>query len=199
MTDIDDRNSFGIDGVSPAPDLMAPVHGFRDWRITDAGLCSPRTDMVWESTTVRAHCRPQNADDFVRGAHDAPGRDCNCGIHVQYAFSPEFSKVDYQGVSGVVTVWGHVEAHEHGMRAEFARLQVLGLYARWTRRQKDAVRDLAERLDVDLVDLYELPDAAHAYATPMPTALIPGHGAWTPRRRPLAPIERRERLVIVGH
>jgi len=195
MTDLDD--SFSSGAGAAAPDLLAPVHVFRDWRVTDAGLCSPRTDTVWETRTIRAHCRPQTADDFVRDRHEAPGSACNCGIHALYAFSPEFSKVDYQGVSGAVTVWGYVQAHRHGVRAEYARVEVLGFYSRWTRRQKEAVRDLADRVEIDLVDLYDVEAAAHEYASPMPEVLIPREPARA-ARLPLAPTGSRARLVIVG-
>jgi hypothetical protein len=152
----------------PAPDLLGPVFGFRDWRVTDEGLCSPRTGVVWTNRVHEAVCRPRTPEDFVRPPHPAPGRDCTCGVHAAYYASDEMSKVDHRGVSGIVTVWGRVEAHAHGMRAEFARAEALGVYARWTRRQKRAVADVAEALEVDLVDLADLADAAHAYATPLP-------------------------------
>ena len=161
------------DGLPPSaePDLLGPVFGFRDWRVTDEGLCSPRTGVVWTSRALRAVCLPRTAEDFVRPPHEAPGRDCTCGIHASYYPSDKASTVDHRGVSGIVAVWGRVEAHAHGMRAEFARAEAFGVYARWTRRQKLAVQRVAEELEVDLVDLTELADAAHRYATPLPAGL----------------------------
>jgi hypothetical protein len=157
----------------PPPDLLGPVFGFRDWRVTEEGLCSPMTGAVWTSRVLRAVCRPRTADDLLRPPHRAPGRDCTCGVHAAYYPSARASTVDYRGVSGIVTLWGRVEAHEQGMRAEFARVEAFGVYERWTRRQKLAVARVAEDLEVDLVDLSELADAAHAYATPLPGAGAP--------------------------
>jgi hypothetical protein len=59
------------------------------------------------------------------------------------------------------------------MRAEFARVEAFGVYERWTSRQKLAVARIADALGVDLVDLPDLADAAHAYATPLPGAGAP--------------------------
>ena len=157
-----------------APDVIAPVVGFRDWRIIDERLCSPRTGLVWIDRVMRAECRPRTAEDFVRDTHRAPGHGCSCGLHAYYEASEEASKVDWRGVSGIVTVWGRIEAHVAGMRAEYARVEALGVYRRWTRRQKDAVTTVAADLGIDLFELGELPQAAQRYGAPLPPALVPG-------------------------
>jgi hypothetical protein len=156
-----------------APDLLAPVFGFRDWVVVDDELCSPRTGLVWETAVQRAECRPQTMEDFVRPRHPAPGSDCQCGLHASYEPDEKISMVDHRGVSGIVTVWGRVEAGARGMRAELARVEALAVYAHWTRRQTLAVRRVADSLGADVVDLPDLRVAARAYATPLPPTLLP--------------------------
>jgi hypothetical protein len=157
------------------------VFGFRDWRVVEGALSSPRTGLVWDSPVQRAECRPQSAEDFVRPLHPAPASDCTCGLHAYYEPSEETSKVDHRGVTGIVTVWGRVEAGARGMRAELARVEALALYVHWTRRQTFAVRDVADELGADLVDLRDLREAARAYATPLPPTLLPGGGPTSQR------------------
>jgi hypothetical protein len=179
-----------------APDLIEPVVGYRDWRVTDAGLVSPRAERVWRTATMHAACHPRRLEDFVLPPHAAPHPDCNCGIHAYYRFNPQASKVDHRGVCGIVSLWGRIEAHENGMRAEWARVEALGVFARWTARQKNAVRAVADELHCDLHDLADLPAAAPSYGSPLPEVLRPGR----PRRRrpqPAAPTSPR-RLVIAA-
>jgi hypothetical protein len=159
--------------LPPAPDLLAPVHAFRDWHALPEGLTSPRTGVTWASPVLTAECRPRTAEDLVRPSHHAPGHDCSCGIRGYFHPNRDTSKVDFQGVTGVITAWGQVEVHEDGIRAEFARVQALGVYSRWTRRQKAMVSAIAGDLGVDLVDLRDLEAAAAYYATPVPAALVP--------------------------
>jgi hypothetical protein len=185
--------------LPPAPDLLAPVYAFRDWHALPEGLASPRTGVTWTSPMLTAECRPRTAEDLVRPSHRAPGRDCNCGIHGYFHPNHDTSKVDFQGVTGVITAWGQVEVHEDGIRAEFARVEALGVYSRWTRRQKAAVSSIAGDLGVDLVDMRDLQDAAAYYATPVPAALVPR--AEKVRRAGRARIVRPapSRVLIFGH
>jgi hypothetical protein len=176
-----------LPSLPSAPDLLAPVSGFRDWHVKADGLCSPRTGVPWSGRVLQAECRPRTADDLIRPAHRAPGHECGCGIHAYYEPSDETSKISYTGVSGIVSAWGDVEIHAGGFRAEFARVEALGVYARWSERQKSAVQRIAATLGVDIVDLYDLADAAASYATPMPQQLIPSG------KRGLASIRRRRR------
>jgi hypothetical protein len=188
--------------VPTAPDLLAPVHAFRDWRVTPDGLLSPRTGVPWTGRVMAATCHPCTAEDFIQPPHRAPGQACHCGIHAYFRPNYETSRVDYTGVTGIVTVWGHVQVHEHGLRAEFARVEAMGVYSRWTRRQKALVDEVAGLLGVDVVDLRELEAVAHDYATPVPASLAPARLAPAPerarRRRRLRTPSGARRLVIVG-
>jgi hypothetical protein len=181
----------------PTPDLLAPVHAFRDWRVTDEGLSSPRTGAAWTSRVLAAECRPRTPEQFVQPRHRAPGQDCSCGVHAYFRPNWETSKINYTGVTGVVTMWGQVEVHADGVRGEFARIEALGIYSRWTRRQKAAVYGIAEALDVDLVDLYELQHVARRYGAPVPPALVPSPATGRRRRRTARPARRQ--VLIFGH
>jgi hypothetical protein len=74
-------------------------------------------------------------------------------------------------VRGAVVLWGRIELHQRGMRAEFARIVTLALPS--SRRHADAVARLAEALDVEAVRTRDLPAAALAYGEPLEPTLIP--------------------------
>jgi hypothetical protein len=118
-------------------------------------------------------------------------------VHAYFQPGYETSKVDYTGVTGIVTVWGQVEVHVDGLRAEFARIEALGVYSRWTRRQKSAVFEVADELDVDLVDLYELERAATRYGTAVPAPFLPARVSKSQGARKGGRLPRS--VVIFGH
>jgi hypothetical protein len=161
-----------------APDLTAPVVGFRNWRIMRDGprrgeLSSPFIPVAWPEPVLQAECRRfGRAEELLEAPHSAPEPACGCGICAYHSSTAGFSKVDHLGVSGIVTVWGRIVADSAGMRAEQVRIAALGFYARWTRPHKQAVRQVAERLGVDLVDLPELEAAAHDYGETLPPSLL---------------------------
>jgi hypothetical protein len=163
---------------SVAPDLTAPVVGFRNWRIMRDGprigeLSSPFIPVTWQEPVLRAECRRfGRAEDLLEAPHSAPEPACGCGICAYHSPTADFSKVDHLGVSGIVTVWGRIVADNVGMQAEQVRIAALGLYSRWTRRQQHAVREVADRLGVDLVDLADLSAAARDYGETLPPSLL---------------------------
>jgi hypothetical protein len=166
-------------GESRLPDLIEPIVGFRNWRIFRAGpaagvLSSPFLPVSWSQRVVRAECRSwRSPDDLLRTPHTAPDPDCGCGIRAYRTPTSNFSKVDYRAVSGIVTLWGRIEIDREEMRAQLARVEALGIYDRWSRRQQEAVREVAGSLGVDLVDLHELGVAAASYgALPPPSLLV---------------------------
>lgn len=161
-----------------APDLTAPVVGFRNWRIMRDGprrgeLSSPFIPIAWPGPVLRAECRRfGRAEDLLEAPHAAPEPACGCGICAYHSPTADFSKVDYLGVSGIVTVWGRIVADNAGMRAEQVRIAALGLYSRWTGRQRQAVREVADRFGVDVVDLADLAAAAGDYGETLPSSLL---------------------------
>jgi hypothetical protein len=175
--------------VTDAPDLVAPVVGFRDWRILDGQFYSRHLPVVWSEPLMAARCRPQAGARFMASTdpapHRAPGPDCSCGVYAYYRPTGDAPLVDVRAVSGIVTVWGNVETHADGMRAEFARVEAIAVYSRWPSWKRDEVRAAAETIGVDLVDQDELEAAAARYGEPMPAALIPSPEP-EPRRRRLS-------------
>ncbi|HEY6695284.1 MAG TPA: hypothetical protein VI006_20695, partial [Solirubrobacteraceae bacterium] len=165
-------------GHPHAPDLIEPVVGFRNWRILRTGpargeLSSPYFPVTWSEPVMRAECRRwRTPEALLDTPHAAPQPECGCGICAYHAPTGEFSKVDYRAVSGVVTVWGRIEIGADEMRAELARVEALAMYSRWSRRQRDAVQEVAANLGVELVDLRELGAAAASYGAPPPASLL---------------------------
>jgi hypothetical protein len=165
-------------GHRHTPDLIAPVVGFRNWRILRSGpaageLSSPYFPVAWSDPVMRAECRRwRTAEALLDSAHPAPHSECGCGIRAYHTPTGDFSKVDYLGVSGIVTVWGRIEIGADEMRAEMARVEALAVYSRWSRRQRDAVEEVAANLGAELVDLQELSAAAASYGAPPPASLL---------------------------
>jgi hypothetical protein len=69
---------------------------------------------------------------------------------------------EWEWVEGIVTVWGRLEAHADGLRAEHARVEALA-----------GRPDIAARLGVDVVDRAALRDEAERYGAPLPPSLLP--------------------------
>ena len=74
-------------------------------------------------------------------------------------------------VRGAVVLWGRIELHRLGMRAEFARIVTLALPS--SHRHADVVVHVAELLDVEAVRARDLPAATLAYGQPLEPTLIP--------------------------
>lgn len=165
-------------GNGHAPDLIEPVVGFRNWRILRTGpargeLSSPYFPVAWSEPVMRAECRRwRTPEALLDTPHVAPQSECGCGIRAYHTPTGDFSKVDYRAVSGIVTVWGRIEIGADEMRAELARVEALAVYSRWSRRQRDAVRDVAANLGAELVDLRELGTAAASFGAPPPASLL---------------------------
>ena len=69
------------------------------------------------------------------------------------------------GVEGIVAVWGRVESHRDGLRAQHARVCALG--------RRPGAEAIAGCLGVDLLETGELEAAAGAYGAPLPASLVP--------------------------
>lgn len=172
--------------MSRAPDLIEPVVGFRDWRVEDGQLASRHLPMLWTEQTMRAECFPIGgyafASELDPETHEAPGVSCSCGIYAWHRPQGEFSIVDVRGVTGIVTLWGTLQAYAEGMRAEYARVEALAVYDRWTAAKKSLVGGIASALGADLVELERLPEASRDYGQPIPDEMLPQEGS-APRRR----------------
>ena len=137
-----------------------PVVGFRNWRIVDGVLTSPHSGTAWLEPILCATCLRAGA------AHAPPHPECDCGVSAYHEPQLRHSTVDFRGVSGIVTLWGRVEVHPDRVRGEFARVEALALYSRWSWRQHHAVAAVARELGAELIDLREQAEAAESYQRP---------------------------------
>lgn len=164
-------------GESIAPDLTRPIIGYRDWVQVGDEILSPLARTRWEAGPMQAECLPscRGARGLWRtaSAHAGPAPDpgCACGIYALFAPSRPRGRERLALVRGAVVLWGRIELHQRGMRAEFARIVTLALPS--SRRHAEAVARVAELLDVEAVRTRELPVAALAYGEPLEPTLIP--------------------------
>jgi hypothetical protein len=76
-------------------------------------------------------------------------------------------------ITGIVTLWGKIEVHRDGMRAEHARIGALAYLKDLGKDHERRVREIAEYLGVDVVEQSELALAAAEYGKPLPREMIP--------------------------
>lgn len=154
-----------------APDFIEPVLGFRAWRLRDEELVSPYVDTPWTGEPLRARCLRERVHFRPASApHEepAPMPRCACGIYAY--FDPvDRSGGDPQFIRGAVVVWGRIEVHAEGMRAEYARAVVLAEPADWRKRRE--LQRVAERLGVEAVPMADLRRAAARYGRRLPDEL----------------------------
>ena len=151
-------------------DPVQPIVAFKTFRIIDGELRSRHLPVTWRTPVMEADCYRdlptpfRSTSRYVHEPHTAPHPDCSCGITAEYTPDLRFPKVDFQGVTAVVALWGAIEAESAGyLRAEAARVCALGLYAHASLRQRAAVADVAADMEADVVDLRELAHAAQHY------------------------------------
>lgn len=161
-----------------APDLIAPVIGFRQWRLDTDGLRSIASDETWRDPMLVARC--------LVGDHPkepSPVSACSCGIHAWYEPCPRAASAPTRNyIAGAVVMWGAIELHASGMRAQHCRIIALALrLSRWTKH--DRVIETARRFGIPAVRHRELRAVAAQYGAPIPVELRP------PTRT--TPVERR--------
>jgi hypothetical protein len=155
-----------------APDLIVPVIGFRQWRMSEEGLLSVACDERWREATLVARCLAGGD----RGGHlqkVSPVSACSCGIYAWYEPCPRTASAptrDY--VAGAVVLWGAIELHMSGMRAQYCRMVALALpLSPWGKR--DRLIDIAGRLGVPTVCHRDLKTIAGRHGSPVPAELRP--------------------------
>lgn len=158
-----------------APDLIEPVAGFRAWRVIDGELRSPYVDVVWRERVLRAACYRRRPDQDRIPCHSAPERDCGCGIYAYHDLDSVLmpSVPVTRTVLGIVTVWGTVQVHADGLRAEYACLRALAFRSGWGGTLNRDTQRIAHGLGADLVEPDELEEAAIAYGGSVPQHLLP--------------------------
>jgi hypothetical protein len=129
------------------PDGIDPIVGYRMWGYTSEGgrvelhsLMCPGGGCPWEATAsdwVVASCglflglkvlMPELDDERFRLAHEVPGDECRCGFYAMSSLRGLLAEGDPRvmhsegAVLGRVALAGKVVEHEHGYRAERARI-----------------------------------------------------------------------------
>ena len=132
-------------GDTVAPDLMVPLVGFRQWRMTDGALASVYDGAQWPEGRLTARCDRGHTPDQV------PAKDCGCGVYAYYDPCPRTaSAMTPDLIGGAVVVWGRIEAHIYGMRGRHARIVAVELPLSRGRKRR-AVIEATERLGVPAV------------------------------------------------
>ena len=164
------RHLVGLDGPSEtlAPDLVERVIGYRQWRIHDGELWSVHTWDRWTAEAMTATCNAAREHD-----EPPPVNGCTCGLYARYTPVPRTASAATPDlVSGAVALWGRLELHAHGMRAEHARLLALALpLTPGPKRRR--VRDVAATLGVPAVPARRLQAEALRHGRPIPPAMRP--------------------------
>jgi hypothetical protein len=164
--------------VSAAPDLIEPVIGFRKWRLVGDHLTSPYIPLRWDEPVIHARCFPANrtllfGEGWLEEPHQAPHPRCKCGVYAWHELPRRSPVPDPDRAFGVVALWGRIEAHASGMRAEHAAIRALGLGSGLGRAYAHGMAAIADRLGVRLVAEAALSEAAHEHGAPLPPALLP--------------------------
>ena len=165
--------------MSRAPDLAGHVVGFRKWKVVGDHLSSPYIPFRWDSPTVQAACYPANrnllfGEGWLETPHDAPDPRCKCGIYAYYRPAPRGPIPDRSRIFGVVRLWGRMEVHPEGMRAEHASIQALAYCGELGARHRRQIEAIASGLAVDCIEHSALARAADQYGSPLPATLRPG-------------------------
>ena len=175
--------------MSDAPDLIAPIIGYRQWRVTRNAAGEPELssggigDAAWTPSTNRAECKltqlaaagtyspSQTVAEGGERPHEAPGADCSCGMYGTHALDePEDSTLP----TGAIVAWGRIEVHRSGLRAEYARVAVLGMpKVVRSDAQRELVEAAAARYGVPCVPGDRVEEAARELGSPVPASLLP--------------------------
>ncbi len=175
-----------------APDLVDPIVGFRQWRLSEGALWSLYSGVRWSTAELRATCSAGRHDPTL-----APSKGCSCGIYACYDPCPLMASAGTPDfVAGAVVVWGRVEVHATGMRAEHAR--IVGLEQPLTfggkRRELDSV---AEHLSVPVVPHSRLAAVATAHGLPLDPCLRPAPSGTSGSAESLDMLPKAAALLIV--
>ncbi|MGH9118474.1 MAG: hypothetical protein ACRD0A_11565 [Acidimicrobiales bacterium] len=176
-----------------APDLITPVIGFRQFRVLGSELWSTQADYHWSAGVHTAVClAPIPHDDPV------PAKGCTCGCYARYTPPPRTSSaLTADLVAGAVALWGRIELHAHGMRAEHARVVVLALpFSRWGKRRRTIAA--AEAVGIAAVPAGRLVAATRELGAIIPQEMRPPDVMPNKRAAPGEPAPARLNAVADG-
>ena len=109
----------------------------------------------------------------VRHQDPPPAKGCACGFYARYTPPPRgASAATSDLVAGAVALWGRIELHAHGMRAEHARVVALALpYSLGVKRARTVAA--AAALGIPAVPARRLVDAAVEHGAVIPRSMQP--------------------------
>jgi hypothetical protein len=153
------------DGV--APDLVVPIIGYRQWKLSGGGLTSVYDGTAWPEARITARC------DRGHSPAEVPAKDCSCGVYAYYDPCPRTASAATPDlIGGAVVVWGLIEAHAYGLRGKHARIVALALPLSRGRKRR-AVVEAAELLGVPAVPHRSLKPVALEHGAVLQPALRP--------------------------
>jgi len=131
--------------------------------------------------------------------HPAPQNGCTCGIHAWYdPPARSASAATAELVAGAVALWGQIELHAHGMRAEHAVLVALALpLSRGAKRHR--LLAVADALGVPAVPARRLAATASAHGEPIARWMRPPDLEPNKRKAPGPPDPARLHAVADGY
>lgn len=175
-----------------APDLITPVIGFRQWRLRGSELWSYRATERWRRGVQTAHCSEGHAGP-------APANGCTCGIYAWYSpVARGASATTPDLVAGAVALWGLIELHAHGMRAQHAMVVALALpFSRGGKRRR--IIAAADALEVPAVPARKLKSAALEHGDLIPSWMRPPDLEPNKRKAPGEPDPARLYAVADGY
>jgi hypothetical protein len=176
-----------------APDLVTAVIGFRQWRLHGSELWSLHAADRWHRGVQTAHC-----DDGTH-AGPAPANGCTCGMYAWYGPPPRgASAATSDLVAGAVALWGQIELHAHGMRAEHAMIVAIALPFSWGDKRR-RILAAADALEVPAVPARKLKAAGLRHGELIPKRMRPPDTTPNKRKAPGEPDPARLRAVADGY
>jgi len=155
------------DPTPPAPDLIDPIVGYRQWRLARNTLVSLFNDTSWQRHQLSARC-----DGGDHHPECVPDHLCSCGIYAYYDPCPRTASATRDLVAGAVILWGRVELHATGLRAEHARVVALELPLSLGAKRRSVI-GVADQLGVPAVPHRKLKPIAHQHGVPLDSSLRP--------------------------
>lgn len=151
-----------------APDLIHPIIGYRQWRLDGRALTSLFNDTRWDRVQLCARCDSREHHPEV-----VPEHACSCGIYAYYDPCPRTASAFTRDlVAGAVVMWGRVELHGTGLRAEYAQIVALELPLSPGPKRRSVV-EVADRLGVAAVAHRQLRAVAREQGVPLDRSLRP--------------------------
>ncbi len=153
--------------MDTAPDFIGVVIGFRQFRVIGSGLWSTHAAHRWHDGEHTAVCLSSRPHD-----EPVPAKGCTCGFYARYRPYPRAASMTHELVNGAVALWGRIELHAHGMRAEHASVVAVALpFSHGDKRQR--TRAAAAALGIPAVPARHLIAATADHGHLIPAEMQP--------------------------